>query len=72
MLSIMSYNLSTMPGCSGRYNEPIDVWIEKGLTCVECAWEQYCKEYYDEKNVRRIVPSPEIDIREENTIINSQ
>ncbi len=68
----MSYNLSTMPGCSGNYNRPIEAWIWKGLTCKECTWEQFCKEYYQERNMNSNIPRKDHNIQVENTAINLQ
>jgi hypothetical protein len=40
----MSKSLSTMPGCAGSL-KPVKAWTKKGLTCLDCAWENYCLEY---------------------------
>lgn len=45
-MDTMSGNLSTMPGCAGTL-VPIEAWIRKGHTCMECAWENYCIEYLE-------------------------
>lgn len=49
----MSFNLSTMPGCTGEYEYPIEEWLKQGYTCQECAWERYCKEFNDENHPKK-------------------
>jgi hypothetical protein len=45
-MNVMSYNLLTMPGCAGTMR-PIEAWRKKGLKCEDCAWEDYCIDFFD-------------------------
>ena len=57
-----------MPGCAGDYLNPIPGWVEKGLTCEDCAWLDACKEYYEERVRGKFSPLNEAEIVTSKTV----
>ena len=55
----MSSNLESMPGCAGM-KQPISEWLERGLTCDECAWEAYCLEYAKENLEANLIQNQDV------------
>ena len=59
----MSSNRSTMPRCVGSM-QPSETWIKKELTCEDCAWEEYCIDYFDANDMMRDEEAHSIEVLE--------
>jgi len=39
---LKSFSEESMPGCLGDFGNPIEGWLQEGMTCEKCFWRAIC------------------------------